>query len=201
VQPNPSEIKKLRSKILSLRDELRDRDIISKKIISNLYKLDCFKNSQNIMLFASFRSEVDTYKLIEDLLKKDKCISLPLSDVKNKELIIYKIDTLEKLRKGAYGIAEPDPKRCKKISPKELDVVVVPGSVFDRRGARYGYGGGYYDKFLSQKAPQAIRIALAFSIQIQKYIPILPHDQLMDIIVTEDEILRFTNPTVQKQAP
>jgi len=200
VQPNPSEIKKLRSKILSLRDELRDRDSLSNKIISNLYKLECFKKSKNIMLFASFRSEVDTYRLIEDLLKIKKIVSLPLSDVKNKELIIYRINTLKELRKGAYGIAEPDPKRCKEISPKELDVVIVPGSVFDRRGARYGYGGGYYDRFLSQEAPQAIRIALAFSIQVQDYIPILPHDQLMDIIVTEDEILRFTNPSVRKQA-
>ena len=200
MQPNPSEIKKIRSKVLSLRDNLRDRDALSKKIVSNLCKLNCFKNSQNIMLFASFRSEVDTYRLIEYLLDKNKCVSLPLSDVKNKELIIYKIDTLEDLRKGAYGIAEPNPKRCKEISPKELDVVIVPGSVFDRRGARYGYGGGYYDRFLSIHAPQAIRIALAFSIQVQDYIPILPHDQLMDIIVTEDEILRFTNPTVRKQA-
>jgi len=199
VQPKPSEIKKLRSNILSLRDNLKDRDVLSKRIISNIYKLNCFKSSQNIMLFASFRSEVDTYKLIEDLLNKNKCVSLPLSDIKNKELIIYKINTLEDLTKGSYGIAEPDPKRCKEISPRELDVVIVPGSVFDRRGARYGYGGGYYDRFLSIHAPQAIRIALAFSIQVQDYIPILSHDQLMDIIITEDEILRFINPSVQKQ--
>lgn len=199
MQLNPLKIKELRKKILLLRDKLENRDFLSKKIVSNLYQLNCFKSSQKIMLFASFRSEVNTYELIKDLLCKKQCIALPLSDVKKKQLIIYKINTWEDLHTGAYGILEPNPKRCTKISPKDLDVVIVPGSVFDRRGARYGYGGGYYDKFLSS-APQALRIALAFSIQVQDYIPILPHDQLMDIIVTENEILRFTNLFVERQA-
>ncbi len=194
MQPNALEIKKLRNSILSLRDSLRDRDIISKKIISNLFSLDCFKNSKTIMLFVSFRSEVNTHPLIKELLsKKEKNVVLPVSDIQNKQLITYKIKSWEDLCKGAYGILEPNPKKCERISPKELDIVVVPGSVFDRRGARYGYGGGFYDRFLAYCAPQAIRIALAFSIQVQDYILIQPHDQLMDLIVTEDEIIRVVS--------
>ena len=69
-------------------------------------------------------------------------------------------------------------------------MVVVPGSVFDRRCGRYGYGGGYFDRFLSIEAPQALRIGLAFSLQVLPEIPLKTHDQRMDIIVTENEILR-----------
>jgi 5-formyltetrahydrofolate cyclo-ligase len=74
-------------------------------------------------------------------------------------------------------------------------MVVVPGSVFDRRCGRYGYGGGYYDRFLSIEAPQALRIGLAFSLQVVPGIPLKTHDQKMDIIVMENEMLRCNRKT------
>ncbi|MHB8809208.1 MAG: 5-formyltetrahydrofolate cyclo-ligase, partial [Desulfobulbaceae bacterium] len=52
-------------------------------------------------------------------------------------------------------------------------------------GGRLGYGGGYYDRFLALEAPQALRIALAFGLQVVEQVPVEPHDQLMDFVVTE----------------
>ncbi len=129
--------------------------------------------------------------MIAKRLSQGKAVALPRTIIAKRQLECFQISSLDDLVTGAYSIMEPDPERCPRVDPSELDMVIVPGSVFDRRGGRLGYGGGYYDRFLSKDAPQALRIALAFSFQVQdNNIPLQPHDELMDYIVTEKEIIR-----------
>ncbi len=143
------------------------------------------------LIYVSFRSEVETHQLIKERLNSGLEVAIPKTDVKNRQLETYLLEDWGKdLRPGAYGILEPDAEAASLIQPSQIDLAVVPGSVFDRKCGRYGYGGGYFDRFLSIKAPQAIRIGLAFSLQLLPEIPLKPHDQRMDIIVTESEILR-----------
>jgi len=143
------------------------------------------------LIYVSFRSEVETHQLIKERLNSGLEVAIPKTDVKNRHLETYLLEDWGKdLRPGAYGILEPDAEAASLIQPSQIDLAVVPGSVFDRKCGRYGYGGGYFDRFLSIKAPQAIRIGLAFSLQLLPEIPLKPHDQRMDIIVTESEILR-----------
>ncbi|MCW5213519.1 hypothetical protein VU04_11495, partial [Desulfobulbus sp. TB] len=59
---------------------------------------------------------------------------------------------------------------------------------FDPLGGRLGYGGGYYDRFLTQDAPQAQRIGLAYTQQMVEQVPMEPHDQYMDMIITEEQV-------------
>ncbi len=128
--------------------------------------------------------------MIAKRLSQGKAVALPRTIIAQRQLECFQISSLDDLVTGAYSIMEPDPERCPRVDPSELDIVIVPGSVFDRRGGRLGYGGGYYDRFLSKDAPQALRIALAFSFQVQdNNIPLQPHDELMDYIVTEKEII------------
>jgi len=127
--------------------------------------------------------------LIEKRLQNRERVLLPKTLIERRELKCYLINSLNDLRPGAYGIMEPDEGLCEEIDPSTIDVVMVPGSVFDRKGGRYGYGGGYYDRFLSMKARQALRIALAFSFQVLEDIPLRSHDELMDFIVTEKEVI------------
>lgn len=134
---------------------------------------------------------MNTHQLIKEKLNSSMEVAVPKTDATNRWLETYLLRDWEKdLSPGAYGILEPDMKVTSLISPSQIDLVVVPGSVFDRQCGRYGYGGGYFDRFLSIEAPQAIRIGLAFSLQLLPEIPLRPHDQRMDIIVTENEILR-----------
>jgi 5-formyltetrahydrofolate cyclo-ligase len=166
---------------------------LSKKITNSFRKLEEYKNSRMPLIYVSFRSEVDTHQLIRERLNSGLEVAIPKTDVTNRRLETYLLkdkDWGKGLRPGAYGILEPDAKVAPLIRPSQIDMVVVPGSVFDRRCGRYGYGGGYYDRFLSIEAPQALRIGLAFSLQIVPGIPLKTHDQKMDIIVMENEILR-----------
>jgi 5-formyltetrahydrofolate cyclo-ligase len=164
---------------------------LSKIITDNLKGLEEYQTIRIPLIYVSFRSEVDTHQLIRERLNSGLEVAVPKTDVTNRRLETYLLKNWGKgLRPGAYGILEPDVKVASLIRPSQIDMVVVPGSVFDRQCGRYGYGGGYFDRFLSIEAPQALRIGLAFSLQVLPEIPLKTHDQRMDIIVTENEILR-----------
>ena len=75
------------------------------------------------------------------------------------------------------------------MTGEQVEVIVLPGSVFDEQGGRLGYGGGYYDRFIALQAPQAKRIGLAFEMQIEKQLPLQPHDQKLHLIITEKRII------------
>mgnify|MGYP003590435843 FL=1 len=97
---------------------------------------------------------------------------------------------------GYKGIPEPDPQlaHARSLPANSLEVVIIPGAVFDRRGYRLGYGGGYYDRFLALEAPQALRIGLAFDLQLVEHLPNEIHDIPMDILVTERQSLSWPRP-------
>ena len=140
----------------------------------------------------NFRSEVETLGMIDQLISQGKRIAVPLTIVGGYRLIPFEIkDPARDLHPGYCSIPEPDPDRLKKVFPSEIDVVILPGSVFDEAGGRLGYGGGYYDRFLAKEAPNACRIGIAFEMQVVEKVPILPHDQIMHYLVTEDRVRIF----------
>lgn len=188
-----SEGKDLRKKILALRDGINSDDLALKsKLISE--KIMAFKEietARNIFTYVNFRSEVITIPLINELMSKSKVISVPKTYTKeNRMEAIHISDLSEDLVPGYCGILEPRPDilQTNITEPQNIDVVILPGSVFDERGGRMGYGGGYYDRFV-EKIPFAVRIGLAFEEQIVAEAPLQPHDELLDYIVTEKRII------------
>lgn len=182
-----------RKRILTARDELdpAQRQRKSSLIHEKLLALDIIKAKRNIFIYVNFRSEVETLGIIVELLKRDKEVSVPLTRVKEKRLDIIAISDPEtQLAPGYCGIPEPRQDRIETsmIDPGLLDVIVLPGSVFDLKGGRFGYGGGYYDRLLAS-IPRAHRLALAFEVQIVDELPLQPHDQIMDAIITEKRII------------
>ena len=116
-----------------------------------------------------------------------KRISVPITHVQQNRMDAIEIEDMKKdLTSGYCGILEPVPEilEKKRVSPEKIDIVIVPGSVFDERGGRFGYGGGYYDRFLA-KIPEALRIGLAFNLQMTPEAPIQSHDELLDYVITE----------------
>ena len=124
-------------------------------------------------------------------LAEGKSVSVPLTLPQQSELLAVAItDPATDLSPGYKGIPEPSPSLAElhRVNPQSIDIAIIPGAVFDRSGYRLGYGGGYYDRFLEQKAPQAYRIGLAFSRQLVNRIPALSHDIPMDMLITEKEV-------------
>ena len=186
----------LRKKILHKRDQLSADEItqLSLKIQARLRSAEEYVHAKVVLFFHSFKSEVDTLPEIKRRLTVGLPTALPRTKIKERRLECYLIRSLGDLVQGSFSIMEPDPAKCQRIDPGIIDAVIVPGSVFDRRCGRFGYGGGFYDRFLLSDAPQAVRIALAFSFQVMdNEIPVRPHDQFMDLIVTEKETIRCKN--------
>ena len=186
---------RLRAAILAQRDRLprAERSRKSEKIAENFWQLPEAAAAGCIFTYVNFRSEVETLGLIMQCLVRNKVVAVPLTDVRQKALIPFRIvDPARDLKPGYCSIPEPDPLRAVKIAAEKIDIVIMPGSVFDSNGGRLGYGGGYYDRFLQNDAPRARRIALAFEMQLVEKVPLEPHDQPLDILITEKRVVKIS---------
>lgn len=142
------------------------------------------RERQQVAAYAALPSEVDLRPLVRDLLRRGARVAFPRV-AKDRDLHFAHVASLDELRPGAFGVDEP---HGDAIDLASLDAVLVPGVAFDRRGARIGFGGGYYDRALAAiraANPDAIFIGVAFCTQLVEEVPIEPWDILMDQIVTE----------------
>lgn len=179
--------KELRRIFLKTRSELAAEDIIEKsaKIMSRLFSLSEFRGAKTIMFYVDAGNEVKTRDGLTKALSEGKRVVVPKVK-KGYGLLAIEIKSLDELSPGTFGILEPAGE--KGISPEEIDLVVVPGVAFDKRGNRMGYGAGYYDSFLPKLRPEVKKVAVAFEMQVTDSLPAEEHDVKMDLIITENTI-------------
>ena len=176
----------LKESILAKRNSLSKEEILEKsdKIKDSLFNLDQYKTSKTVMFFVSFKSEVNTHDMIKEALKNKTVIAPKVVHHEIEPSVIIDFDNL--VPSGKFGILEPI--EAMKIAYKNIDLILVPGIVFDKEGHRIGYGLGYYDKFLA-KVPKAIKIGLTFDFQVINKIPREMHDVPVDMIVTDEKVI------------
>ncbi len=151
----------------------RKSDILKTK----LFRSPEFKRARVVMFFISRRDEPDTLIMMRDALRAGKRVVAPLLDLARRRIVVSELKSLEgTLERGPYGILQPKKSAYRKISTKKLDLVLVPGVAFTRRGVRLGRGGGYYDRFLAAIPKRTPFVGLAFKSQIVKSLPTLSHD-------------------------
>jgi 5-formyltetrahydrofolate cyclo-ligase len=157
--------------------------------------LPAFLKSRCVALFAPLPSEPDIHPLIEEAWAQGKRVVLPLmikQDAKP-ELDWHEVtnwdDVVVPGQLGPMGLREPDPLRCPRVAPAELDCVFVPGVAFDPEGFRLGRGGGFYDSFLSRAPSTLPCVGLMFSLQKVPAVPREPHDQALRSTITEDGLI------------
>ncbi|MDO8282953.1 MAG: 5-formyltetrahydrofolate cyclo-ligase [Thermodesulfovibrionia bacterium] len=187
----------IREDLLNKRNSIDpdEKKAKERSIEKKLFELEDFKKSECILLYASFRSEVDTMNYLQDVIHLKKKLILPLVEHDNRGLKLFEVRDVSELIPGYMGIQEPGILKDREVSLKEIDLVVIPGTGFDTKGNRLGYGGGYYDRLLSyeskmlSKAEHIITVALAFEEQIGDRIPAEPHDIKVDIIITDKRVI------------
>jgi 5-formyltetrahydrofolate cyclo-ligase len=183
--------KELRKKYLDIRASIPAdvHALKSKAIFDNLKTTEAYKDSETYMIFLDFRGEVATRPIINELLNLGKTVALPVVDFNTMELVLVRIDSLDNLVKSKYGIYEPIVTDDVIMNPNDFDLMLAPGAVFDEKGYRIGYGGGFYDKLLVQLTGDTEVIGLAFSEQMIDNVPHESFDQPLDGIVTDEEII------------
>ena len=175
----------LRAQIAALDEkELEKSD---KAIYNNLSVLPELLAAQRVFLYLSIRREVDTRRLIRDLLAAGKTVALPVSLAEGQMYFAeYRPDGLTE--GSVVPIPEPDG-AAPRIEPADGDLILVPALTFDLNGYRMGQGGGYYDRFLSAHA--LFSVGLARECLLLDRVPREAHDCSVSCLVTESRILRF----------
>lgn len=169
-----------KGQVLEKREALKEPVVkeLSECIVKNLSVLDEYTKARVVMYYVSFKKEVFTHKLIEGSFPVKRVV---VPKIVENEIVPSLILSLDQLMEGYGGILEPiEPLP---IAHKDVDLVIVPGVVFDKRGHRIGYRQGHYDKFL--KKLKAVKVGLAYDFQMVDKIPEEPHDVPMDFVVTE----------------
>jgi 5-formyltetrahydrofolate cyclo-ligase len=174
----------IKKRVLSLSEE--EKKQASKRIFEAVSILEPYKKASSVMLYASTQNEVDTFPLMEDLLRRGVILWLPWCDVEKISLVPVKIKDIKKdLVKGAYGILSPrEPKDKSLPAAFNPSLVFVPGIAFDKRGNRLGRGLGYYDKFLTSLSPETFKVGLTFQCQTEEEIPTEPFDYRVDRVIS-----------------
>lgn len=183
----------LRKQKMAERDTLSEIDQYtrSSRICVNLFKLEQIQKAQTVFVYMDYRSEVQTMEFINLCILTEKTVTIPYTMPQEKKLVSVRITNPERdVEPGYCGILEPLDRLLQTAvtEPQNIDVAIIPGSVFDRKGGRLGYGGGYYDRFLSGPASRAFRIGIAYEVQIVEKVPLQEHDQTMDMVITEKNI-------------
>ncbi len=180
----------IRKRILSNRDQLSETMVEEKSrcILEQLNRLESVASAQEIYTYVSFGTEVDTLELIRSGLQYGKKIFVPRI-IANGMIEFYKIQSLEQLVPGKFGILEPISDEIGVFGERHDQVMIMPGVAFDYNKNRIGYGGGYYDRFL-EKHDQEIspKIALCYELQMIEALEPDEYDKKVDFIVTEQRI-------------
>ena len=167
---------KIRSKILPelKRQKEAERDRKSRIIKKRLFRTKVFREAKIIMFYVALDGEVNTEEMIKEAQELGKMVTVPVCKKNRVSLRPCVYDAHARLTRGLYGVYEPVSKEF--IRLRDLDLVVVPGLAFDKKGNRLGRGKGYYDRLLKKLSPKASSIGLAFSSQILSFVPTTKHD-------------------------
>jgi len=183
--------KKLRSKLLSLKDENPIFALESKAIANNLLQNYYFSKNLVVAGYWPIRNEADPIYLITKLFNFGCTICLPEIIAYSKILNFRKWCPYEPLRPGKFGTAQPWEDQPLLVP----DVILTPLVGFDKEGNRLGYGGGYYDATISNLKQNGGRrivlIGIAREIQRVNLIPSSEYDERLDMVVTEENFERL----------
>ena len=180
----------------TLRSEITEK--LSKLYLqdtASLSKICCQKAAESnilrpkqsvIAVFSAHRSELDLSSLHTLLPDKKLCYPRCLP---GKQLAFHIVESPETMIPGVWGISEPDPDKHPEVDISKIDLFLCPGLAFGRDGSRLGHGGGYYDRALATKSPDAQAWGIGMDIQLLDSVPSETHDQLLDGVITESGII------------
>lgn len=178
----------LRQQLLEQRKAIPEPEFYgaSATIIEKLKDQREYQQAQTIHCYVSMnkRREVETKALIQEMLYKGREVIVPVTSIDEGILTHIRLQNYDDLEENKWGVLEPI--RGTEVSPKQLDIVIVPMVGGDRRGNRLGYGKGFYDRFLNEV--QCTTIGLIFDCNIVSEIPTQEFDIPLDKIITEKNI-------------
>lgn len=175
----------LRQRNLRKRAQLANRAAFDEKIHKCFLAQPFYREARVIMTYLSYKSEVDTHRLIKKMLADGKTLCAPVCAPKGK-MEAFCFHDFRSLAPSEKGILEPA--KNKLVPPEEIDLILVPGCAFQKNGYRLGYGGGYYDRFLPDT--RAKTCGFFYEALKSEFTP-EDTDVPLDYIITEENMYHF----------
>lgn len=173
----------LRRQMRRVRSECKSREELDARIADIFLQSEIYDSAKQLLLYASFRSEADTYKIFDKALADGKEVFFPYCVPNTNELRFFRVLSRDELKKDAFDIPAPPVSELRLWHPDGPSVCVLPGLAFSGSGERLGYGRGYYDTFLQQA--NVCTVGLCYGFQIVEAVPTEPHDQRVQYLCTE----------------
>lgn len=188
-----------RKKYMQLRNSLTDgeREYKSRNICKALLALEVFRQSKYLYSYLSYGTEAGTREIVLESLRLGKRVFVP-KVYPDRKMEFFEIFSFDELRPGFRGILEPDLEKLGQRKPFcESGLMLVPGLAFEMGGQRLGYGGGYYDAYLSRFSERHFyKLGLCFQVQVAESLswPLEASDIPVDGILTEQGLhVRWKN--------
>ncbi len=187
---------KMRREAYDRRNAQENKDEISAQACQKFIDLPEYQRANIAMWYIDCRSETRTKpQLLEEVAKGEKKIIVPYcteDEHGENKLGLWWMESLEEMIVGKWNILEPPREMWgnpeKEVEPEDLDIIMVPGVGFDRKGGRMGNGQGYYDRLLEKARPDCPLVALCYESQLFDEVLVAPHDVYMDKVITEDAV-------------
>ncbi len=162
----------------------------SREIAVRLFELANFIESYVLLAYINKSGEVDTSGILKQSLALNKITVLPVTEASRKAPVLLKLnDMAADMMTDSNGNPAPNPARCRMVPVESIELALVPGLVFDEKGARIGFGSGFYDKLIPQLPATTRKVSLAFEDQIIQQVPKDAIDRHVDIIITENRVI------------
>lgn len=188
--------KQLRAEARARREELSAayRAQADAAIAARVAASEAFSEAPLVLAYCSVGSEVDTRALIREALRRGKAVALPRVVPGTRTMAWHAIGALADAAPGFAGIPEPADNDATRIDAASADaraLALVPGLIFDTRGFRLGYGGGFYDTFLSIFPGRSLGLIRERQLidDLGKHGACEPFDQPVELVATEGKLL------------
>lgn len=170
----------------------REKEKFDRIIFTSFINSRFFKNSDTFLVYISVNNEVGTSDLILYLLENDKKVAVPFC--KDKIMEFYYINSPDDLITGRFGIPSVDTDKAEKAENFDNALCIVPAVSFDNNGNRLGYGGGYYDRFLSEN--DIPTVGLCYQRCVSEALPTEETDIKIDYVLTDSHLWNHKNKEV-----
>lgn len=176
----------LRRAMNALRADMpaADRRSASEAVCGRILALPAYRDAAAVMAYVAVRGELDLGPVIGRVLADGKALFLPR--VLNPDMAAVRVNSLDELVPGCWGI--PEPTGTQTASAADIDLILVPGVAFDRACSRMGQGKGYYDRFLG--GGHGFALGVCYHAQLLDALRPQGHDAPMDAVLTERLLIR-----------
>jgi 5-formyltetrahydrofolate cyclo-ligase len=171
--------KRVRELLAQKRRLLSKEDIAeqSSKVVAAVEQMPSFQSAKTVLIYYPTHNEVDLLSLIKRY-KKEKTFLFPV--VHRKTMTACPYEGNAKMHRGKFNIPEPTTEPY----VGDIDLILVPGVGFDKRGNRLGRGGGYYDKFITRLGRKTLLVGVGYDFQLVEEVPANRWDKRLDYVVT-----------------